>query len=202
VGFDRGRGAKRIFRLSRMTTALTLVAGSSFEPPAGFNAKAELAALNELPLQKAILDVDKDRLLALRKRAIATGQSADGGVRDRIQVDFRDPEQLAEELASYGPQVKVSEPADLRTAVVRRLKAAEDLQLRQQPIYMESITVFGHRSEPAKIPLEQRFANALNAPAAAGTMEIRPMDTTPCPSMASTWNTIGSSFAPLTGCPR
>jgi hypothetical protein len=82
------------------------------------------------------------------------------------------------------------------------LKAAEDLQLRQQPIYMESITVFGHRSEPAKIPLEQRFANALNAPAAAGTMEIRPMDTTPCPSMASTWNTIGSSFAPLTGCPR
>ncbi len=126
VGFDRGRGAKRIFRLSRMTTALTLVAGSSFEPPAGFNAKAELAALNELPLQKAILDVDKDRLLALRKRAIATGQSADGGVRDRIQVDFRDPEQLAEELASYGPQVKVAEPADLRTAVVRRLKAAED----------------------------------------------------------------------------
>ena len=83
-----------------------------------------------------------------------------------------------------------------------RHMAAEDLQLRQQPISMESITVFGHRSEPAKIPLEQRFANALNAPAAAGTMEIRPMDTTPCPSMASTWNTIGSSFAPLTGCPR
>ena len=82
------------------------------------------------------------------------------------------------------------------------LKAAEDLQLRQQPIYMESITVFGHRSEPAKIPLEQRFANALNAPAAAGTMEIRAMDTTPCMSMASTWNNIGSSFAPLTGCPR
>ena len=82
------------------------------------------------------------------------------------------------------------------------LKAAEDLQLRQQPIYVESITVFGHRSEPAKMPLEQRFANALNAPAAAGTMGIRPMDTTPCPSMASTWNNIGSSFAPLTGCPR
>jgi hypothetical protein len=82
------------------------------------------------------------------------------------------------------------------------LKAAEDLQLRQQPIYVESVTVFGHRSEPAKIPLEQRFANALNAPAPAGTMEIRAMDTTPCLSMASTWNNIGSSFAPPTGCPR
>lgn len=126
VGFDRGRGAKRIFRLSRMTTALTVVAGGSFEPPEGFNAKAELAALNELPLQKAVLDVDEGRLLALRKRAVVTGPAPDKGGRDRIQVDFRDPEQLAEELASYGPHVKVAEPADLRNAVVRRLQAAED----------------------------------------------------------------------------
>ena len=82
------------------------------------------------------------------------------------------------------------------------LKGAEDLRLQSQPIYVESITVFGHRSEPPNLPLEQRFANALNAPAAAGAMELRAMDTTPCMSMASTWNNIGSSFAPLTGCPR
>jgi hypothetical protein len=88
------------------------------------------------------------------------------------------------------------------TSILFDLRAAEDLRLRQQPIYVESITVFGHRAEPPKIPLEQRFANALNAPAAAAAMEIRAMDTTPCLSMASTWNTIGSSFAPLTGCPR
>ncbi|WP_281450153.1 helix-turn-helix transcriptional regulator [Paenarthrobacter nitroguajacolicus] len=136
VGFDKGRGAKRIFRLSRMTTALTVVAGSSFEPPAGFNARAELDSLNELPLQRAVLEVDKDRLLALRKRAVVTEpvvtepvvteQSGSNGDRDRILLDFRDPEQLAEELASYGPHVVVTEPAELRAAVVRRLKGAAD----------------------------------------------------------------------------
>ena len=99
-----------------------------------------------------------------------------------------------------------AEPADAANRSTRSilfdLKTAEDLRLRQQPIYVESITVFGHRAEPPSIPLEQRFANALNAPAAAGVMEMRAMDTTPCMSMASTWNNIGSSFAPLAGCPR
>ena len=98
-----------------------------------------------------------------------------------------------------GPNASASQST---RSILFDLKAAEDLQLRQQPIYMESITVFGHRSEPAKMPLEQRFANALNAPAAAGAVGIRGMDTTPCLSMASTWNNIGSSFAPPTGCPR
>ena len=98
-----------------------------------------------------------------------------------------------------GPTAPASQ---LTHSILFDLKAAEDARLRQQPIYVESITVFGHRPEPPKIPLEQRFANALNAPAAAGVMEIRAMDTTPCMSMASTWNNIGSSFAPLTGCPR
>jgi hypothetical protein len=104
------------------------------------------------------------------------------------------------------PYALPAEPAASATktthSILFDLKAAEDMRLRDQPIYVESITVFGHRSEPAKIPLEQRFANALNAPATAGAMEMRAMDTTPCMSMASTWNNIGSSFAPLTGCPR
>lgn len=137
VGFDRGRGAKRLFRLSRMTTAVTVVTGGSFEPPAGFNARAELDALNELPIQRAILDVDRGRLLALRKRAVRPGStpaiSDPDGDRDRIVVEFRDPEQLAEELASYGPHAVVIEPAELRSAVVRRLKAALDFDAAPEP---------------------------------------------------------------------
>lgn len=131
VGFDRGREAKRIFRLSRMTTAVSVIPSSSFEPPAGFNARAELDSLNELPVQQAVMDVDAGRLLALRKRSDSIGagkepaeKGADG--RDRLVVDFRDPEQFAEELASYGPHVKVVEPAELRAAVVRRLKSAAE----------------------------------------------------------------------------
>ncbi|WP_284978311.1 WYL domain-containing protein [Arthrobacter sp. fls2-241-R2A-200] len=127
VGWDRARGAKRFFRLSRMTTAVTAVPGSSCEPPAGFNARAELDELNELPLRQATLEVDLGRLLALRRRAVTAQEPATGSpARDRVVVEFRDPEQLAEELASYGPRVLVQEPADLRAAVVRRLQAALD----------------------------------------------------------------------------
>ncbi len=126
AGLDRGRGAKRLFRLSRMTTAVSVVTASSFQPPEGFSARAELDALNELPVQQATLDIDKDRLLALRKRSVSVEPAPDASSRDRITVDFRDPEQLAEELASYGPHVKVAGPAELRTAVVRRLTAAAD----------------------------------------------------------------------------
>ncbi|WP_197412837.1 WYL domain-containing protein [Arthrobacter sp. EpRS71] len=126
VGLDRGRAAKRLFRLSRMTTAVEVVTTGSFHPPEGFNARAELDELNELPVRQATLDVDRDRLLALRKKATSLEESPDESGRDRLTVDFRDPEQLGEELASYGPHLKVSGPAELRTAVVRRLKAAAD----------------------------------------------------------------------------
>ncbi|MGF4042295.1 helix-turn-helix transcriptional regulator [Paenarthrobacter nitroguajacolicus] len=136
AGWDRGRGAKRLFRLSRMTTAVSVVTASSFQPPEGFSARAELDALNELPVQQAILDVDKDRLLALRKRAVSVEAAPDASSRDRITVDFRDPEQLAEELASYGPHIKVAGPTELRTAVVRRLKAAADFD-DSPPILIE-----------------------------------------------------------------
>ncbi|WP_208295848.1 helix-turn-helix transcriptional regulator [Paenarthrobacter nitroguajacolicus] len=136
AGWDRGRGAKRLFRLSRMTTAVSVVTTSSFQPPEGFSARAELDALNELPVQQAILDVDKDRLLALRKRAVSVEAAPDASSRDRITVDFRDPEQLAEELASYGPHTKVAGPTELRTAVVRRLKAAADFD-DSQPLLIE-----------------------------------------------------------------
>ncbi|MGJ3191083.1 helix-turn-helix transcriptional regulator [Paenarthrobacter sp. FR1] len=133
VGLDRGRGAKRLFRLSRMTTAVSVVAGEHFDPPEGFNARAELAELNELPVQQAVLEVDMDRLLALRKRAAFVEAVPDDNNRDHIVVEFRDPEQLAEELASYGPHVKVAGPAELRAAVVRRLKAAVDFDALPLP---------------------------------------------------------------------
>ncbi|MFJ4207654.1 helix-turn-helix transcriptional regulator [Paenarthrobacter sp. NPDC089675] len=132
VGLDRGRGAKRFYRLSRMTTAVSILNGNSFEPPAGFDIRQELDTLHELPLQEARLYVEPGRLLALRKRA-GGGQAADQegqpeaasmNGRDGLTVAFRDPDQLAEELASYGPHVRVEGPAELRAAVVRRLEAA------------------------------------------------------------------------------
>ncbi|SDW52575.1 proteasome accessory factor C [Arthrobacter sp. cf158] len=127
VGLDRERAAKRLFRLSRMTSAVTVLTGSTFEPPESFNVRAELDSLNELPVQHATLDVDRDRLLPLRKRANSVTPLPAGSNRDRLVVDFRDPEQLAEELASYGPHVLVVSPAELCAAVVRRLQGALDV---------------------------------------------------------------------------
>jgi proteasome accessory factor C len=128
VGFDRDRGAKRFFRLSRMTSEVHVETRGHCELPPGFDTRAELDSLSELPLQEALLDVAEGRLLGLRKRAAtntgAAGNSDRQGGSERLSVAFRDSELLAEELASYGPQVRVVGPPELRDAVIRRLEGA------------------------------------------------------------------------------
>ncbi|QCB97649.1 WYL domain-containing protein [Arthrobacter sp. PAMC25564] len=127
VGQDRSRGAKRFFRLSRLTSAVTVLDKETFSPPSGFNVRAELASLQELPVRSAVVDVQAGRLLGLRKRATAVAATAGGQPDagwDRLSVPFRDAETLGEELASYGPRVVVVSPPDLTTAVRLRLAAA------------------------------------------------------------------------------
>ncbi|MCI0140899.1 WYL domain-containing protein [Arthrobacter bambusae] len=128
VGLDSARQAKRFFRLSRMTSDVHVETGHHCETPPGFDIRAELDSLTELPLQEAHLDVAEGRLLGLRKRAVSvTGTAATSGSPggwDRLSVPFRDSELLAEELASYGPHVRVAGPPELRDAVIRRLEAA------------------------------------------------------------------------------
>ncbi|MFH5877612.1 helix-turn-helix transcriptional regulator [Arthrobacter sp. NA-172] len=125
VGFDRDRKAKRFFRLSRMTSEVQVEAAEHCEIPPGFDTRAELDSLNELPLQEAQLDVAEGRLLGLRKRAVSvSSNSGRQAGRNRVSVQFRDSELFAEELASYGPHVLVAGPPELRDAVIRRLEAA------------------------------------------------------------------------------
>jgi predicted DNA-binding transcriptional regulator YafY len=131
VGFDRGRGAKRFFRLSRFTSAVTVLEREAFTPPAGFNVRAELNSLPELPVRAAVVDVRSGKLLGLRKRAAeaiadrdAPQDKAADARWDRLTVTHRDAEVLGEELASYGPNVRVVSPAELSAAVQRRLANA------------------------------------------------------------------------------
>ena len=83
-------------------------------------------------------------------------------------------------------------------------RGADASRARQQPLYVESIVVEGRdpdaRRRPGK-PLEQRFAEVLLAPPPASAMGTRHLVTTPCMSLQSTWNTIGESYVPLSGCP-
>lgn len=145
VGHDRGRGDKRFFRLSRLTSAVTVLEKESFTPPAGFNVRAELAGLAELPVQSAVVDVEHGRLLGLRKRAQPLPDAAPEATApeartlghsagtDRLAVPFRDAETLGEELASYGPRVTVISPPELAGAVHRRLTAAAKFADRPLP---------------------------------------------------------------------
>jgi proteasome accessory factor C len=129
VARDRNRGDKRFFRLSRLTSAVTVLEKESFTPPADFNVRAELAGLAELPVRTAVVDVQSGRLHGLRTRALPdpvpeAGAGLPEAGRDRLSVPYRDAETLAEELASYGPRVRVVSPPELLTSVRRRLAAA------------------------------------------------------------------------------
>lgn len=144
MGYDRARNAPRHFRLSRLTSAVAVLNKEHYRPPAGFNIRAELARLPELPLRTAVVDVRQGRLLVLRRRAMdgradqGAGTPDDGW--DRLVLEYRDPEVLAEELASYGPDALAVEPAELAAAVRRRLQAAADFTAAPVPAYAFSDT--------------------------------------------------------------
>ncbi len=83
----------------------------------GAGARA-LAGLEELAArQSALLEVDPGTEAALRLNRRAT--AAEQGIR----VPYVDVHVLADELASYGPEVRVVEPEALREQVIARLEA-------------------------------------------------------------------------------
>lgn len=137
AGFDRGRGGQRFFRLSRFTSAVRILENKSYSPPAGFKVRAELNSFPELPLTTAVVDVREGKLLGLRKRGVSADDSAltgrPGAGRDRLSVQYRDAELLGEEIASYGPNATVVSPAELVTAVTRRLREAADFAAAPVP---------------------------------------------------------------------
>ena len=102
------------------------------------------------------------------------------------------------------PPEPVADPARAGRSAVFDARSAADARVRQSPLYVESLVVEGRDPDarrPKAKPLEQRFADALLAPPPGAAVAMRSLDTTPCMSLQSTWNTLGSSFAPLTGCP-
>ncbi|TLM73453.1 YafY family protein [Pseudarthrobacter sp. NamB4] len=146
VGHDRVRRETRHFRLSRFTSAVSIQEREQFRPPRDFNVRQELERLPELPLSTAVVDVRAGRLLALRRRAIAQDEAGRNSApvsglqgpetgSDRLILQYRDPEVLAEELASYGPDALAVAPPELVDAVRRRLRAAADFSAAPVPEY-------------------------------------------------------------------
>lgn len=138
AGFDRSRQAPRHFRLSRFTGPVSVLEKETYSPPPKFNIREELDKLPELPLRTAVVDVREGRLLGLRRRARPMPDSRAGtpdAGDERLQVEFRDVEVLAEELASYGPDAVAREPEELVAAVRHRLHSAAAFCAAPSPAY-------------------------------------------------------------------
>ena len=121
-GIDLDVEADRTFLLSRIVGAVEVTRQSfdaALREGAGERALAGLEAV--AARNSALLEVNPGTEAALRLSRRAT--PAEQGIR----VSFVDIHVFADELASYGPEVRVVEPAALTAQVIARLERARDL---------------------------------------------------------------------------
>jgi proteasome accessory factor B len=122
VGRDRDRDAERVFRLSRIEGAVRRIGEpGSFQVPAGVDPHAAVRSPMPDDERPARLRVRRGRAGTLRLRALSPPMEVDPPW-EELTVLIGDVEALAQEITGYGPDVLVTEPRDLREAVVRRLE--------------------------------------------------------------------------------
>jgi len=128
VGHDTDRGATRVFRLTRVEGSVTRTGpAGSYQVPDDVDGRSLVSRLDaDAPERTARLRVRPGAAHSLRLRAGATG-STDVSA-EEVLVPFRDAEELAQQVASAGPDAVVLEPDDLREAVVRRLRGVAAAQ--------------------------------------------------------------------------
>jgi proteasome accessory factor B len=126
AGHDRTRDAPRVFRLSRITGPVKLVGPpGSVHVPDGADVR-ELVKDWDKPQARdhtATLRVRADAGAALHRWGRAAPDAAHPGW-DRVTIDYSDPDWYAGYLASFGQDVVVLEPPELREAIIRHLKGA------------------------------------------------------------------------------
>lgn len=124
AGHDRARNAPRVFRLSRITGPVKMAgpAGSVTVPPDA-DVRGLVTSWDVSPVRDhtAVLRVRAGAGFGLRRWASEVTPDETQGW-DRVTVSFADVPWYADHLASFGPDVMVLEPPDLREAVIRRLK--------------------------------------------------------------------------------
>jgi proteasome accessory factor B len=125
VGHDTDRGEPRLFRLSRVHGEVrTEGKPGAFEVPAGTDLRALTASLAPAaPERSATLRVRPGAAQGLRRHARPADVPAEAGW-ERVRVAYAHTDRLADEVLAYGADVVVEEPADLRAAVVERLRGS------------------------------------------------------------------------------
>jgi proteasome accessory factor B len=125
AGFDKDRAQERVFRLSRIDGPVTFTGppGSVIVPP-GTDVRNLVQASDGAPpsVRTAILRIRQDTGYGLRRRASSDRPDKDGW--DLVEVSFSEAGWYADYIASFGSDVVVIEPVDLREAVIGRLKGA------------------------------------------------------------------------------
>lgn len=126
VGQDSDRGEQRVFRLSRIEGPVDFTGpAGAVLVPANTDVRAAVRAWDfEPPPQRTgVLRVRSGTGHGLRRHAVSAEPAQLPGW-DTIAVQYSDTVWWSEHLASFGADVVVIEPADLRDAVIGRLKGA------------------------------------------------------------------------------
>ncbi|MFE7776176.1 helix-turn-helix transcriptional regulator [Streptomyces sp. NPDC057445] len=121
AGWDRDRGAERVFRLSRITGKVRSRAGTftaSVPDVVTVRETVETWA-GETATRSALIRLRAGSGYPLRARATAVRELGDGW--DELEIPYGHG--LDAWLVEFGPDVVVLEPADLRADVVDRLRA-------------------------------------------------------------------------------
>ncbi len=123
-GQDTDRGAERVFRLSRIDGLVTFTgpAGSVIVPP-GTDVRAAVRDWDaDTPVPRScLLRIRSGAGYGLRRHAVSVELDQVPGW-DVAELTFTDSGWWSEQLASFGADVVVLEPTDLRDAVIGRLK--------------------------------------------------------------------------------
>ena len=124
AGLDTDRRAERVFRLGRIEGPVTFTgpAGTVVVPP-GTDVRAAVRDWDaETPVPRTcLLRIRSEAGYGLRRHAISVEPDQEPGW-DVAELTFTDSGWWSEQLASFGADVVVLEPTDLRDAVIGRLK--------------------------------------------------------------------------------
>jgi proteasome accessory factor B len=123
AGHDRTRNATRVFRLSRIEGPVKMSGpAGSVSVPSDADVRALVKAWDVAPPRdhEAVLRVRAGAGHGVRRYAKTVAADGDGW--DKITVQYSDVPWYADYLASFGPDVMVVGPPDLREAVISRLK--------------------------------------------------------------------------------
>jgi predicted DNA-binding transcriptional regulator YafY len=123
VGHDSTRDGVRVFRLSRIVGAATVVGeAGTVKVPGDTDLRALVARMaGDEPSTTASVRVRSGAAWALRREATSVATAGDGW--DLLDLGYSDPERFADRVTGFGADVVVLGPQEARDAVVRRLSA-------------------------------------------------------------------------------